>query len=384
MLRSMRKEYKMYFAESGKEALEIMETDKIDIVVSDMRMPGMDGAQLLTKVQEKHPHVVRVMLTGQADEESIMRTVGVVHQFLAKPCDPEKLKTVLLKAGALQDILITGELKKIVSKIGSLPSLPSVYLELQNAVSDPEIALDVVGAIIEKDIAMSAKVLQLVNSAFFGLFAKVDSPARAVSLLGLDTTKALVLGVGVFSQFTLPLNMISAESIWEHSMLVGKIARKIAQHENADSDMVATCYLSGILHDIGKLVLISNMPDKYSTIINKCKKESITLLESEMQVLQAGHDSIGAYLVGLWGFSSDTVEAVGFHHQLGRYPADTFSAAMAVHAADVIYYQYKRQEVIGKETELCIPCIEKVNPKGKFEEWKELCADYFVKREVME
>jgi len=131
MLRSLRAEFDMYFAASGREALELMAQDRIDVVISDMRMPGMGGAQLLETIQKEHPHTIRIMLTGQADEASILRTVGVVHQFLAKPCDPEKLKTILVQTSALQDLLSDGRMKDLISQIGTLPSLPTVYAKLQ-------------------------------------------------------------------------------------------------------------------------------------------------------------------------------------------------------------------------------------------------------------
>ena len=200
MLRSMRKEFDLYFAESGKEALELMNQNEFDVVVSDMRMPGMDGAELMTEIQKRYPHSIRIMLTGQADEESTLRTIGVVHQFLAKPCDPEKLKNILLRASALHRLMIDGKLKDIVSSIDTLPSLPSVYVKLQKKIREPEASLDDIGEIISQDIAMTAKILQLVNSAFFGLYQKVESPARAVKLLGLDTIKALVLVSQIFSE----------------------------------------------------------------------------------------------------------------------------------------------------------------------------------------
>jgi CheY-like chemotaxis protein len=166
MLRSMRKEFDLQFAESGQEALTILDGDEFDVVVSDMRMPGIDGAELLSRIMVQHPYSIRIMLTGQADEESIMRTVGIVHQFLAKPCDPEELKAVLQRASGLHGLISQPSLKKIVSGIDSLPSLPEVYAELREAMTNPEISVADIGAIIEKDIGMSAKVLQLVNSAF--------------------------------------------------------------------------------------------------------------------------------------------------------------------------------------------------------------------------
>ena len=185
MLRSMRTDFDLHFAENGKDALELMQDTEFDVVVSDMRMPGMDGAQLLKEIQDLHPYAIRIMLTGQANEDSILRTVGVVHQFLAKPCDPEHLKGVLLRASSLHKLISQPAVKKIISGIDTLPSLPDVYEKLRKATVDPEVSVMDVAKIIEEDMAMSAKVLQLVNSAFFGLFQTVDSPARAVSLIQL-------------------------------------------------------------------------------------------------------------------------------------------------------------------------------------------------------
>jgi HD-like signal output (HDOD) protein/CheY-like chemotaxis protein len=373
MLRSMRKEYEMFFAEGAKEALEIMEEVKIDAVISDMRMPGMDGAQLLTEIQKKHPHTIRIMLTGQADEESVLRTVGVVHQFLAKPCDPDKLKEILRRTGALQDLLTDGTLKDIVSKLGSLPSLPSTFSELQDAMADPEVEIDLIASIIEKDVAMSAKILQLVNSSFFGLFTSVDTPERAVSLLGLDTIRALVLGVGIFSQIELPPTLVSAETLWTHSLMVGKLANKIAMLETNDKEIISNSFLTGILHDVGKLVLVANLPDQYCSVIDLARKENITLRDAELQVIHSCHGDIGAYLAGLWGFNISIVEGIGFCHQLEEYSADVFTPALAVHAANVIYYIHRPDDAIGATDPFNSSIVNEIVGTERFEVWKNAC-----------
>lgn len=375
MLRSMRKEYEMFFAEGGAEALEIMEQENVDVVVSDMRMPGMDGAQLLSKIQTKHPHTIRIMLTGQADEESVMRTIGVVHQFLAKPCDPAKLKEILQKTSALQDLLSNGKLKDVVSQLRSLPSLPSTFTELQNAIADPDVSIEKIAEIVEKDVAMCAKILQLVNSSFFGLFASVDSPARAVTLLGLDTIKALVLSVGIFSKVEVPDNLHSPEELFNHSMLVSKLARKIAELESDDSALVSDSLLAGILHDIGKLIFIAKFPNEYHEVKTTANQSDIPINDAERGIIGCCHEDIGAYLSGLWGFNSDIVEAVGFSHRLQDYPIGKFSPALAVHAADVIYYSHHQHEIVGKPTELNKEILERLDLLDRFEVWQDECLE---------
>jgi HD-like signal output (HDOD) protein len=373
MLRSLRADFDMYFAAGGQEALELMGKDRFDVVISDMRMPGMDGAQLLETIQKEYPHTIRIMLTGQADEDSILRTVGVVHQFLAKPCDPEKLKTILAQTSALQDIMSDGRLKDLVSRLGTLPSLPTVYAKLQKAIASPDVAISEVMGIIEQDIAMSAKVMQLVNSAFFGIYKKVESPGRAVALLGLDTIKILVLGIEIFSQVKIPREIFQIDTLWSHSLLVGKIAKAIAGHESEDKDLINNTFLAGILHDIGRLILVSELPDQYCQVIDLAREQKITLAVAEQMVFGAEQSAVGAYLIGLWGFPSPIVEGIGFNHSLDKYPTDSFTPALAVHIANVLYYRHRQKEIVGLAQQLHSAIIERLALQDKVPDWEKIC-----------
>ncbi len=377
MLRSMRNEFDLQFAESGKEALEIMASDNFDVVVSDMRMPGMDGAALLTEIQKLHPCSIRIMLTGQADEESILRTVGIVHQFLAKPCESEHLKAILLRASALHELISQDALKKIVSQLGTLPSLPEVYAKLRKAMTNPEVSIAEVAEIIEEDMAMSAKVLQLVNSAFFGLFQKVESPARAVNLLGLDTVKNLVLGVGAFSEIKASSKLFSIKKLWSHSMTVGTLAKEIALSESDDKELIDNCFLAGLLHDIGKLVLLAQMADKYEEAVLLARENNICLRTAEKEIFDTVHGDIGAYLMGLWGMPGPVVEGIGFHHRLDNYPGRQFNPAIAVHAANAIYYENRPDELVGAPHEIAMVHLQSLGLGDKIDHWREVCAKSF-------
>lgn len=375
MLRPLRNQYDIQFASGGRQALELMAGERFDVIISDMRMPGMDGAELLEKVQKQYPHTIRIMLTGQADENSILRTIGVVHQFLAKPCDPERLKTILAQVGALQDILSDGNLKDLISQIGTLPSLPSTYARLQKAIASPEVEINEVGRIIERDIAMTAKVLQLVNSAFFGIYTKVDSPLKAVKLLGLDTIKVLVLGLEIFSQIKIPKDIFPVELLWTRSLAVGKIAKAIAARESEDKDLISNAFLAGILHDIGKLVLISHLPARYRRVIDLARDKNITLPEAEQAVFGAWQGAVGAYLIGLWGFAQPIIEALGFHAMLDRYPATALTPALAVHVANILYYRNRPEEIIGRNEDLFTPALETLGLLERLGEWQEMSLE---------
>ena len=374
MLRSLRNEYDMHFASGGREALAIMEGGRFDVVVSDMRMPGMDGAELLETIQKIHPHTIRIMLTGQADEHSILRTVGVVHQFLAKPCDPERLKVILTRTSALQDMLSDGGLKDLISQVGKLPSLPAIYSKLQKAVVTPGVEIEEIGEIISQDIAMTAKVLQLVNSAFFGIYSRVDTPTRAVTLLGLETIKVLVLNLELFSQIQVSEDVFQIDRLWEHSLLVGRMARAIAVKESSDKDVISNTFLAGTLHDLGKLILLSSLPAQYRKAIELSLEKNIAITDAEQTVFGTSQSTVGAYLVGLWGFNGPIIEAICFHNCLEKYPGDAFTPTLAVHVANVMYYRHRREEVIGRDMGVNMPVLERLGLQGRLGEWEQLCA----------
>ncbi|MDP3695576.1 MAG: response regulator [Desulfocapsaceae bacterium] len=375
VLRPLRDDFELQFAESGREALKVMEGAEFAAVVSDMRMPGMDGADLLKKVQFLYPCTIRIMLTGQADEDAILRTVGVVHQFLEKPSDPELLKSVLLRASVLYTLIADEKLKEIISGIESLPSLPEVFARLQRALVRSDVSVADVAAIIEEDMAMSVKVLQLVNSAFFGLFQQVESPARAVGLLGLETIKGIVLGMQIFSEMKSESKLFSLNKLWAHSLTVGACAKKIALAEIKGKAIIDHCFIAGILHDVGKLIFASKMSESYDQVVTLARQQEVSLYNAEKEVLHAGHDAVGAYLIGLWGLPGPVVEAIGFHHRVIEYPGNSFNPALAVHVANSIYYEQRPEEIIGAASPLDYEYLEKIGLAGRIDEWRKICAE---------
>ncbi len=337
MLRPLRSEWDMAFAPDGPTALTMMAEQPFDVVVTDMRMPGMDGAEVLTQVMERWPSAVRIVLSGQSDTETILRSVGPTHQFLAKPCDAETLRDTVQRACALRELLADQLLTEVAAEIDSLPSLPTLYLRIVEAVRHPDTSVAEVGRLIAGDLGMSAKVLQLVNSAFFGIRRHVASPQQAVALLGLDTIRALVLHGQVFKQFPRSvLKRFSLQALEHHCITVGAYARRLAQLESAPQRVVDNAFMAGLLHDVGKLLLAANLPDVYEEAMRLCDEEGCTPLEAEREVFGASHAEVGAYLLGLWGLADPIVEAVAFHHQPGRCLGRGFEPLTAVHVANAV------------------------------------------------
>lgn len=335
MLRGMRSEWKMAFADGGREALKKLSEEAFDVIISDIRMPEMDGVELLTRIKKRYPGMVRIALSGQSDHEVVLRSVGPTHQFLAKPCSADVLIDVVKRSCELKDLLSDAMLLELVSNLESLPSVPSLYLEIIEELKSPKSSLVRVGEIISKDIAMTAKILQLVNSAFFGLPQHVSNPTQAVTLLGVDTIKALVLAAEIFSKITPSIaKLLDIETLWRHSSLTSVLAREIALVENFSQQMSDEVFLAGLLHDIGVLVLASGLTDKYDEILQQVNSENISLADVEQRTLGKTHAEVGGYLAGIWGFPDSIVEAIYFHHMPGKSPIIKVNALTVVYTAN--------------------------------------------------
>jgi HD-like signal output (HDOD) protein len=340
MLRPMRNEWDIVTATSGPQALDLLAGSSFDVIVSDMRMPGMDGAQLLGEVRARHPRVVRIILSGQADNEAILKTVGPAHQFLSKPCDPEVLKATVAQACATQDLLSDEPLQKLISRMKNLPSLPALYREVIQELQSPKASVQKIGQIISMDLGMTAKILQLVNSSFFALRSPVSSPAHAATLLGLTTVRALVLSTHVFTQFdSSKLPGLSIESLWNHSLRTAVLAKSIAKAEKHEPKLLDEAFTAGLLLGSGQLALAANLPDQYSSVLQLMKSGCVALLEAEQQVFGATHAEVGAYLLGLWGLPTGIVQAAAFHHRPSLCPSGGFTPLTAVHVASALLHE---------------------------------------------
>ncbi|MES9834760.1 MAG: response regulator [Candidatus Thiodiazotropha sp. DIVDIV] len=374
-LRSQRKLWDMTFVGSGEEALTHADEEHFDAVVTDMRMPGLDGAQLLDRIAQRHPHIVRIVLSGQSDQETVMKTVGPAHQYLNKPCEIDTLKGTLIRAFSLRDILGESDVKSLVSGMRSLPSLPTIYNELITLIQDPNAAVADVGRLIAKDPAMTVKILQLVNSAFFGLGRHISSPVDAASLLGMEILSPLVLSIGIFQQFEmdqLTIKEFTLDSLWSHSMQVGSVAKMIATQEKMTSTGIEDCLLAGMLHDIGKLILALNLPDAYNQFEAELAVDQESRIPNEIEIFSATHGAVGAYLLGLWGLPEPVVEAVALHNQPSMQAEKVFSTLSVVHVANALVHEHASET--PSMTLLDHDYLQEVGITDRLETWQSLVS----------
>jgi HD-like signal output (HDOD) protein len=364
-LRGMRHEWEMAFADSGQKALGMMKEKPFQVVVTDIRMPEMDGVALLTETMKHYPKTIRVALSGQADKDLMARSTRVAHQFLSKPCKVEMLKSTISNGCSLSSM---------IGRIDSLPSLPALYTELVDELNSSDGSIKKVGEIISKDLAMTAKILHLSNSAFFGFRTQISSPSKAAVLLGMDTVKTLVLSLQVFSQFKLNKKLTAfIEHLQGHSVRTGILAKNIAKEADQDRVTIDHAFMAGTLHDLGKLIFAAKFPDQYQVIIDKVKNENSPFSECERATFGVTHSEMGAYLTGLWGLPAAIVEAIAFHHNPSKCVFQQFSPLTAAHLADVMVHQKSDTDGERCSGQFDGDYLSTLNLTDKLPEWQKSC-----------
>ncbi len=331
-LRRHCRDWELSFATSGAQAVEMMAENRPDILVSDMRMPGMDGAELLQIAQERWPGTVRFLLSGHSDSEAIMRSTLVAHQFLSKPCDGKRLRETVERARALHRLVEDPGVRRAIGELGKLPPVPETYQRLTKALARDEVSLEIVGEIVGRDPVIAAKLLQLVNSAFFGLARSISDVREAVSFLGLDVVRGLVLSLGAFAcEDVRPSLRPALSSIASRAFSVGCVAREIAPSEHG-----ASAYAAGLLVDVGHVVIAAGMPESFDKVTGTCLEEARVRAAVEREHIGVDHGAIGAYLLSQWGLPHDLASAVAWHHRPAEAGSTDPGLVTWLHVADAL------------------------------------------------
>lgn len=373
-LAPMKPEWDMAFAGSAADALATLGQSPYDVLATDMVMPGMDGLQLLTEAKSLYPGMIRIAFSGEPAKCFGLRSAGLAHQFLEKPIDSHKLQSIMGRSCALRESLADEPLRKVVINLRNLPSLPAIYQELTEEIQSRDPSLKKMAKIISRDLAMVSKILQLVNSAFFGLRTTVANPEQAVALLGSDTIKSLVLSMQVFSQFEgAALPGFSLDTLWQHGFATSAFARSIAKEERAAQSGVDDAFTAGLLHDVGLLLLATNKPDEYKKVLALQQEKQVPDWQAELEVFGTTHAEVGAHLLSLWGVGEAIVEAVAFHHRPSASQASEFTPLTAVHVANALH----EQSLASDEKKAAYqPDLEYLSKTGLHEHlpaWRDVC-----------
>lgn len=308
------------FATSADAAFAELAKHSYDVVVSDLRMSGIDGVALLTRVRDLYPRTVRIVLSGHSDEEIALKMVRVAHQFLAKPCATETLHHIIGRTEQLTRLLGDRKLQSIVGQVGTLPSAPLLHEELMNLLDREDTTAAAVAAVIKQDPAMSCKLLQVASSAFFNTSASVADVETAIMRLGFRTLRNLTMGCGAFESAPRGSDApaTSVEALQRRSLAVARTASSMARLPEDAS----VAYMAGLLCDVGLLVLASTAPERLYVAQAEALQAGVPTHVAEKATWGVTHAEIGAFLLGLWGLPFQIVEAVANHHAPERLSSE--------------------------------------------------------------
>lgn len=338
LIASRRLGWSARFARSGKEALQILDAQACDVIVTDASLGDMRGSVLLDQIKQRHPMTLRILLTDQVDHKSISSLLRSAHQLLAKPCPLPQLVEAVECAVSLRSLYMNEAVLRVVHRLEHLPVVPRIYQELTQELRKEDCASNSLGAIITRDMGLTAGILKLVNSPFFGLSRRVESPRQAVSFIGVNILKGLVIYEKIFKALD-PAKYpdFDVEKLWTHSQDAARCCKAVIRHEGGTAQELDSAFSAGLLHDIGKIVLAEGCPEDYFRTLRKSQSENLPLVEAEVAELGVAHAEVGAYLLGLWGFPDTLVRAIADHHNPSRGDRPALLSAV-LHSVDVLMH----------------------------------------------
>ncbi|MCB9913699.1 MAG: HDOD domain-containing protein [Planctomycetes bacterium] len=374
--------WEMQFATSAEDALELLEGETFDVVVADMHMEGMDGNAMFEQVRTLYPDVVRVMTLQPGQHKVILESTRNAHRYLPKPLELGVLEEAVAQCSYVRSLLDDAALRELVVGMTNLPSLPSLYTEIVRVAEDETKTFRDAGAVVSKDTGMTSKVLQLVNSALFGIPRHIGSVEDAVGFLGVDTLKSLVLSVKLFTQFgSVKLRGRSLEQLADHNLRTGLFAQKIAAWAGAEKEVVDHAFLAGTLHDAGILILAAEFQQRYAKAELFAERENVQIHQMAEREFGTNHARVGAYLLSLWGLPDPIIEAVLLHHGPSGYPGAEVTALTAVHVANAIEHELTHPDPEA-------PCLfdfeylRTVGVDGQVDGWLERCRELMAREDA--
>ncbi|MBI5407920.1 MAG: HDOD domain-containing protein [Nitrospirae bacterium] len=340
--------WNLLFADGGNKGIDLLKEHKVDLVISDVRMPGMDGIAFLKQVKEFYPHIIRIFLSGYADRTAVVQALseGCAQQLLPKPWKDEELREVIRGALLQADELKKKSkgLQKIINSISSLRAMPQTYLEIKKCFAHIDtVSIESLAEIIEQDTSVSAELLRWANSALFGQMHKVDTVERALMILGIDIVEGLVVSHSIFSSMSsVPQSLtdFDLKGFQTHSLACGITAKllisKISHEEPKNIDRAFT---AGLLHDLGKLVEELCLADAFKRVLDTARQKKLLLVDAEYEVLETTHEEIGRHLAEWWSMPAFLINAIRWHHKPELCKTD-IDIVKSVHVANVLVQQF--------------------------------------------
>lgn len=336
LLKSLGHHWDMTFICGGEAAIEAMNDSTYDVVVSDVKMPGVGGMEVLEYAKDHYPQSTRIALTSCNDKQSTIKLARVAQRCLRTPCSREDFDEAISRDCGLIEAFDNDVVRELVGKAGRLRGNKCSHQVLLEALDTRTSSIEEITKIVETDVALTAKVLQLVNSSFFRRQQSIDSANAAVTYLGADILRSLVLANQMF-EMTKGLPYIPGfdpSALQQHCILTSTIARELVPN----NEVSTIAFTAGLLHDVGKLVIAQGRPDLIPALVGDSQgaKNSWVNADIEREILGCTHAEIGGCFLNQWGLPTPIVEAVTFHDSPASIFSREFDAIDIVHVSNYL------------------------------------------------
>lgn len=361
--------WKVTTVETAAEALACVETSLPDIAVASLRLDQGQGLKLLSRIVDAAPLAHAFIVADESEKEQLAAAIEGGCHYLPNDCPADRLILEFQRCLAIDSWLQSPVVKDIFAERTEFETLPPNYLKIVSALNSPRASVGSIAEIISSDLALASKILETVNSSFYGFNEKVADIHQAVSVLGLATVRNIVLAVQVFDRVGhLPEHQVLVNELWHHSIAVAIAAKRICFHETKDSQAAEEAYSAGLLHDIGKLVLLSVAPEQYIEAQRLAREEETPAWKMELKELGCDHSEVGAYLLARWGMPDSLSEAAALHHRPANACTSSFTSLAAVHAANAIVRS--RRNKAHPDANPSEEFLVEIGLTDKWEEWE--------------
>ncbi|MEJ7597733.1 MAG: HDOD domain-containing protein [Kofleriaceae bacterium] len=343
-------EWDATFVTSGDAALTVLRgAPAFDVLITDMRMPGMDGLDLLHHVLHGYPHMMRVVLSGDAEMQRAMQALSIAHQYLAKPCDEEALVKTIQRALRIRTVVSDDQLRRRLGMISETPHDRQWLRHVRELAVDPEASISEVARAVAADVGLATKIVQAASSVIFG-GAKVTTVAAAVQRIGLDGVCALALAMELYSR--LPISNAFLEDR-ERCMQIAGIAAAICTAPEVGEQ----AYLCALLHDLGTLTLRSQLPERFDRCTALRAETGQSLVDIEHAEFGIDHAVLAAEILELFQMT-EVANVVRYHHRPSASArTGRVDALAALHIAEAVY-----DESIGLAPDLDADFLDALGP----------------------
>ncbi len=312
-LASAHPEWRILLSVDSAAALELILQRSVSIVLANFGDDRCGCEDFFRTIKNNTPEVIRMGLLHDIHKEALANSLEYAHECIAAHCDPKQFEAVISRGLSVWERTRKNpRLAALISDLHTLPTTPALYFDIRDELESPNGTAQSVAQIIARDPAIAAKLLKVANSGFYAMPRTISDLYETINLLGMDMVLAIVLSAHLYDQ--LPLPGLNLDVLWVHSIAVATLAKKIALEEGGDRAMASTCGIAGLLHDLGTLMFLANVPQSYYSMVRRSGGDERVLLEMELEQFGVGHPELGAHILSLWGLPEDVVQAVAYHH----------------------------------------------------------------------